>query len=90
MTSSQHYVQANGLNIYYEVYGAGPPLILIHGGLGTGQDWQMQAETLAEQFQVFLPDSRGHGRTDNPAGSLSYHIMADDLVPISSKLLSRC
>lgn len=73
------YVQANGLNIYYEEYGAGEPLILVHGGTVTTESWQPQIPAFAGQFRVLVPDSRGHGRTDNPTGSMSYRLMADDL-----------
>ena len=74
-----HYVSANGLQIYYEAAGEGAPLILVHGGTVTNQSWQAQLPTFATQFRVFAPDSRGHGRTLNPGGTLSYRLMADDL-----------
>jgi pimeloyl-ACP methyl ester carboxylesterase len=83
---NQHYVHANGLQIAYEVYGAGPPLILIHGGLGTAGDWHAHSAAFAERFQVFAPDSRGHGRTDNPAGHLNYRAMAGDVAAFADAL----
>jgi pimeloyl-ACP methyl ester carboxylesterase len=73
------YVQANGLNIYYEEYGQGDPLILLHGGTATLQSWHEHIPVFAEHFQVIALDSRGHGKTDNPAGKLSYSCMADDV-----------
>lgn len=73
------YVQANGLNIYCEEYGKGQPLILLHGGTATLQSWQAHIPTFAEHFRVIALDSRGHGKTDNPAGELSYSRMADDV-----------
>jgi len=73
------YVQANGLNIYYEEYGEGEPLILIHGGLATIEVWRSQLPTFGKHFRTIAPDSRGHGRTDNPTGSFSYRLMAADL-----------
>ena len=74
-----NYVQANGLNIYYEEYGSGEPLILIHGGMAVGDSFQPQIPLFSEHFRVIIPDSRGHGKTDNPTGDLSYRLMADDL-----------
>ena len=73
------YVSANGLQIYYEEYGQGEPLVLVHGGTETSQIWQAQIPTFAKHFRVLTPDCRGHGRTVNPSGTLSYRLMADDL-----------
>lgn len=73
------YVRANGLNIYYEEYGEGEPLILVHGGLATLESWRAQLPTFGKHFRTIAPDSRGHGRTDNPTGSFSYRLMAEDL-----------
>jgi pimeloyl-ACP methyl ester carboxylesterase len=75
-----HYVQANGLNMYYEEYGSGKPLILLHGGTVTSQMWQPFLPSFVPHFRVITPDSRAHGKTNNPNGELSYHLMADDIV----------
>ena len=61
-------IEANGLRIYYEVHGEGEPLLLVHGGTATSQSWASHLPAFTEHFQVFAPDSRGHGRTDNPTG----------------------
>lgn len=73
------YVKANGLNIYYEEYGSGEPLILVHGGMGVGRLFEPQIADFSKQFRVIVPDSRGHGKTDNPGGILRYRLMADDM-----------
>ena len=74
------YTQANGAKIYYEEYGAGEPLILVHGGTLTGKvNWEAYIATFSQHFRVIIPDSRGHGRTDNPKGELNYRLMADDM-----------
>lgn len=86
------YVQANGIAIYFEEYGDedGTPLILLHGGTATLQSWQGHIPTLASHFRVIVLDSRGHGKTNNPDGQLSYTIMADDVVAfIQAKNLNR-
>lgn len=80
------YVDANGLHIYYEEYGAGEPLILIHGGTGVGQMWQPHVRFLAERYRVLTPDSRGHGHTANPTGQFSYRMMADDMAAFAEAL----
>lgn len=81
ITSPQpgRYVEANSLDIYYEEYGAGETLLLIHGGTATSQMWQPHIPSFAQHFRVIAPDSRGHGRTANPIGELSYRLMADDV-----------
>jgi pimeloyl-ACP methyl ester carboxylesterase len=73
------YIEANGLEVYYEHYGEGEPLLLVHGGTATSQSWASHLPAFTEHFEVFTPDSRGHGRTDNPTGELGYRVMADDL-----------
>jgi pimeloyl-ACP methyl ester carboxylesterase len=81
------YVDAGGLSVWYTDQGHGPPLILLHGGLATGGMWSEPAvEDLARQHRVLLPDSRGHGRTANPAGTLGYDQMADDVAAFASEL----
>ena len=79
MTPAGTYVEANGLRVYYEVCGEGEPLLLIHGGTATSQSWVSHLPTFAQHFRVFAPDSRGHGRTDNPTGDLGYRLMAEDV-----------
>lgn len=80
LSEQGQYVQANGLNVYYEEHGNGQPLILLHGGTDTSQMWQPFLSTFVPHFRVIAPDSRAHGRTNNPQGELSYHLMADDVV----------
>ena len=71
-----NYVQANGLNMYYEEYGNGEPLILLHSGTSTSRMWRPHIPFFAEHFRVIALDSRGHGRTNNATGVLSYVAMA--------------
>jgi pimeloyl-ACP methyl ester carboxylesterase len=80
------YIEANGLEVYYEHYGEGEPLLLVHGGTATSQSWASHLPAFTEHFEVFTPDSRGHGRTDNPTGELGYRMMADDLASLIDAL----
>jgi len=82
------FVEANGLRIYYRETGEGPPLILVHGGLATGEVmWSPTVVAdLARSHRVLIPDSRGHGRTDNPEGRMRYDTMADDVAAFSAAL----
>jgi pimeloyl-ACP methyl ester carboxylesterase len=56
------YVNAGGARTYYEVYGEGEPLVLLHGGLATAETWSVQVPTLAERYHLYVPKRRGHGR----------------------------
>jgi pimeloyl-ACP methyl ester carboxylesterase len=80
------HIEVNGLRIYYEVHGEGQPLVLVHGGTATSQAWASHLPAFAEHFRVFTPDSRGHGRTDNPTGELGYRVMADDVAALVGAL----
>ena len=86
MKASDQYVQANGLRIHYKEYGSGVPLILLHGGTSTLEEWQAHISSFTPSFHVFTPDSRAHGKTDNPAGRLNYRTMADDLAAFIQEL----
>lgn len=76
----------NGMNMHYETHGTGYPLILLHGGLNANAAWKACVPSLAKHFQVILPDNRGSGRSDNPAGHLTYHMMADDVAALIKDL----
>jgi 3-oxoadipate enol-lactonase len=58
------FVEVDGGRIYYEVEGAGHPLLLIHGGLGSLRMWDAQAPVFARRYQVIRYDTRGYGRTE--------------------------
>jgi pimeloyl-ACP methyl ester carboxylesterase len=50
------YAEVNGINLYFETHGAGRPMILLHGGLGSGEMFGPTLGALAERHQVILPD----------------------------------
>jgi pimeloyl-ACP methyl ester carboxylesterase len=62
----------DGVDIYYEVHGSGPALILTHGYSATSQMWQGQIEPLAKNHTLILWDMRGHGQSDYPADPSAY------------------
>lgn len=78
-TQRSHFVHANGVNMYYEVHGQGEPLLLIHGGTATADMWQPYLAAFTEYYRVITPDTRGHGRSNNPTGTMSYRLLADDM-----------
>src|SRR5450755_334983 len=65
-------INRDGVQIYYEVHGSGPPLLLTHGYSSTAQMWQGQIEALSEHHKLVLWDMRGHGRSDYPGDASAY------------------
>lgn len=74
-------VRANGLDIAYDVHGAGPALVLLHGATSAGrEDFAAQLPLMSKAFLVHVPDARGHGRTRwDAADGFSYEWLVDDL-----------
>lgn len=79
-------MDVNGASLYYEERGSGTPLVLIHGGLASSAMWEPLLPDLVEGFRVITPDSRGHGRSTNPSGKLSYAQIADDVAALIASL----
>ncbi len=66
------------VNLYYEMTGDGPPLLLIHGLGSSSRDWENQVTPLADLYQVITLDLRGHGRSSKPPGRYSIRMFAED------------
>ena len=81
-----NYADVNGLHMYYETHGAGRPLILLHGGLGSGEMFGPNIELLAANHQVIAPDLQGHGRTADIDRPLSLELMAGDIAALIEHL----
>jgi pimeloyl-ACP methyl ester carboxylesterase len=80
------YIEANGLSYYYQVYGTGEPLLLLHGGLGQIEMFGPVLGMLAEQRQVIGVDLHGHGRTALGERNISLIDMGDDMAAIVKQL----
>ncbi|MFN8482389.1 MAG: alpha/beta hydrolase [Anaerolineae bacterium] len=76
------YAQVNGLDLYYEVHGAGQPLVLLHGGLGAIEMFGDLLPQLAEGRQVIAVDLQGHGRTADIDRPPRFELMADDVAAL--------
>src|SRR5258705_11442179 len=73
--------------IWYSTYGAGPPVILLHGGLGHSGNWGYQVPALVHAgYRVVLIDSRGHGRSTRDARPYTYELMGEDVLAVSDVL----
>lgn len=74
------FIQLQDVRMHYRVYGSGKqPLLLIHGNGGSVRSLEEAATYLANDYTVYLPESRCHGESSDP-GVISYHLMAADLV----------
>jgi pimeloyl-ACP methyl ester carboxylesterase len=78
--------EVNGLNMYFETLGSGRPLILLHGGLGSGEMFGPVLPVLAEHHQVITPDLQGHGRTADIDRPIDIRLMADDIAALIDHL----
>lgn len=63
-----HHAEIRGIRVYYEIHGQGPPLILLHGGAGNGQQFSAQVPFFAQHHRVIVPDACGQGRSAGRAG----------------------
>ena len=82
-------IDANGLRIGYDVAGAGPPLILLHGATSVAsRDFRAQLPSLRKAFRCYTPDARGHGRTrwDVAADGFEAAWLADDVIAFADAL----
>ena len=80
------YAEVNGINLYCETHGSGRPLILLHGGLGSGEMFGPILPTLAENRRVIAADLQGHGRTADIDRPLDIRLMADDIAALIDHL----
>jgi pimeloyl-ACP methyl ester carboxylesterase len=80
------YAEVNGINLYFETHGTGQPLILLHGGLGSGEMFGPTITELAQQHQVIAVDLQGHGRTADIDRPIDIRLMADDIAALIDHL----
>ena len=81
-----HIVQINNLEMYYEEYGVGKPLILLHGFGGCGQNWHPFTAELSERHRLIVVDLRGHGHSTNPDNTFAHREAANDVFLLLEKL----
>jgi pimeloyl-ACP methyl ester carboxylesterase len=84
------YTNNNGVKIYYEVEGQGPPLVMLNGFSGSLEDWREQGyvESLRKNNTLILIDYRPHGRSDKPHGPEDYLVdrFVGDVVAVMDDL----
>ncbi|TAN11277.1 MAG: alpha/beta hydrolase [Chitinophagaceae bacterium] len=80
------YVTIRGFRMYYETYGKGAPLLMIHGNGGSISDFLYQIPYFSKRYKVIVADSRAQGKSVDLGDSLSYEMMADDLSALLDRL----
>ena len=75
--------EANGINIHYlRTGGVKPPLVLLHGLMGSGACWSPLARSLEAEYDVVMPDARGHGNSSAPLHGYRYEDHASDVIEL--------
>ena len=85
-TGTGEYASVNGIDLYYETHGSGRPLVLLHGGLGSGEMFGPVLPSFSDHHQVVLVDLQGHGRTADIDRPIDVRLMADDVAALIEHL----
>jgi pimeloyl-ACP methyl ester carboxylesterase len=80
------YFTHDGVKLYYEVYGAGEPLLVIHGNGGSIADLSAQIAHFRKQYKIIAMDSRDQGKSADTPDKITYEQMADDLAALLDHL----
>jgi pimeloyl-ACP methyl ester carboxylesterase len=80
------YADVNGIRLYFEIQGTGRPLVLLHGGLGSGEMFGPLLPALTAAHQVIAVDLQGHGRTADIDRPIDVRLMADDIAALIEHL----
>ncbi len=80
------FVNVNGVEIYYETYGEGEPLLLLHGFMLSHKFWKPWIEDFSKNYKLIIPDLRGHGYSTNPTNKYTPNITAKDMYSLMDSL----
>jgi pimeloyl-ACP methyl ester carboxylesterase len=85
-------VHLNGIEMHYQIAGAGEPLLLLHGGGGCHEDWIYAGrDQFLSKYRLIAPDARGHGRSTNPQKAITHRQCALDALALLDHLgIARC
>jgi len=73
------FMDVNGVKLYYEVYGKGEPVLLLHGNNSSMSSFHNQFDSLSKKYMVIGLDSRGQGKSTSDTTKLTYELMAEDV-----------
>ncbi|MGE3508791.1 MAG: alpha/beta fold hydrolase [Vicinamibacterales bacterium] len=79
-------LRVNDFDCHYQVRGDGRPLLLLHGGMGIGDDWRYAFATDPPGRQLIVPDLRGHGASNNPSRRFTFAQCAEDMLALLDSL----
>ena len=85
-SNAGHYLMINGAKHYYETYGTGKPLLLIHGNLTPTRGWAPQIAYFSKKYKVYSIDCRGRGKTELGNDSLTYMQITKDMAEFIKKM----
>jgi pimeloyl-ACP methyl ester carboxylesterase len=78
-----HYVQAGDAKIYYEVYGKGQPMVILHGGIvGSIDEMHQFIDSFSKSYEVIAVSTRGHGKSEMGKGPITYERKANDVMAV--------
>ena len=78
-----HYVDAGDAKIYYEIYGKGQPVVILHGGIfGSTYEMHQFVDSLSEKYQVIAVSTRGHGKSELGTQPITYEQKANDVMAV--------
>lgn len=80
------YMDVNGVKLYYETYGQGEPMLLLHGNNESMATFYNQLEVLSKKYKVIALDSRGQGKSTSNDTQLTYELLAEDVNTFLDKL----
>ncbi|MET3035403.1 alpha/beta fold hydrolase [Chryseobacterium sp. NRRL B-14859] len=85
--SAGSYLKLKDTDLYYEVYGEGEPLVLLHGNSGSIKDFYQQIPVLAKKYKIIAVDTRGQGKSvDTSKKDFTYKLFADDVKALADHL----
>ena len=82
------YVELGGVRTWYDERGQGEPLVLLHPGGADARAWAPSLDALAARFHLFTPERRGHGRTPDVEGPITYELMARDTIAFLEQVVA--
>jgi pimeloyl-ACP methyl ester carboxylesterase len=83
---SKGYANVNGVELYYEVHGDGPPLVMLHGGVSPAEMFGAPLDEMAKTHRVIAPHAQGHGLSKDTSRPWSFEAFADDVAALLGHL----